>query len=190
MRSLSPELEKEIRSHIKLHKDFPRKGVAFLDIGPLFRQPALRKTVMHYLAQGIFDHYGGSVDSIAAIESRGFAFGEAVSDILNIEWVMIRKEGKLPGELIREEYSTEYKERNVAEIQTEAIKPGQRVLLLDDVLATGGTFEAAHKLITRLSGKVVGIACLASIDSFPPVSDPQKARMKAMGISPYRLLSY
>ena len=191
MRPWSPELEKEIRAHLKLHLDFPRKGVGFLDIGPLIKKAALRRTVLHYLADGIRDHLIVSpADTIAVIEARGFLLGEGVADILSIDEVMIRKEGKLPGEVIREIYATEYKDRNVVELQTEAIMPGERVLLFDDVLATGGTFEAAHKLVTRLGGKVVGAACLASIDSIPAISDPQRAVMKRLGLKPFSLLSY
>ena len=103
---------------------------------------------------------------------------------------MVRKEGKLPGEVVRTSYATEYKEHNVIEMQVGSIVPGEKVVLFDDVLATGGTFEAAHKLVTRLGGKVVGVACLASIESIPALFEPQQAKMKTLGLSPFRLLRY
>ena len=191
MRQLSPELEKEIRANLKLYLDFPRKGVGFLDIGPLLKKESLRRTMLHYLAGGIEDYCREASPSvIAMIEARGFSLGSSVADILRLGEVMVRKEGKLPGEVIRETYATEYKEHNVIELQTEAIIPGEKVVLFDDVLATGGTLEAAHKLVTRLGGKVVGVACLASIESIPALYEPQQARMKALGVTPYRLLKY
>ncbi|TSC83116.1 MAG: adenine phosphoribosyltransferase [Parcubacteria group bacterium Gr01-1014_19] len=191
MHPLSPELEKEIRASIKFYLDFPEPGVGFLDIGPLLKKQALRRTVLHYLAEGIREHcFGSPLDSIAMIEARGFALGEGVADILQVGEVMVRKQGKLPGEVIRETYSTEYKKHNVMEIQTSAIEPGERVLLFDDVIATGGTIGAAHRLVTRLGGRVVGAACLASIESIPALFEPQQAKMKALGLSPFRLLKY
>lgn len=191
MRLLSPELEKEIRAHITLHLDFPRKGVGFLDIGPLLKNESLRRTMLHYLAGGIEDHCRDwAPNTIAMIEACGFSLGSSVADILRLGEVMVRKEGKLPGEVVRTSYATEYKEHNVIEMQVGSIVPGEKVVLFDDVLATGGTFEAAHKLVTRLGGKVVGVACLASIESIPALFEPQQAKMKTLGLSPFRLLRY
>jgi len=139
--------------------DFPVKGVLFKDITTLLRDPdAFQETV-----DALVDHYiDEDIDIVAAIESRGFIFGTPLAYELAAGFVPIRKPGKLPAEKISAEYTLEYG-TNTLEIHKDAIQPGQRVLLVDDVLATGGSAKTAAELIERLGGKVVGMAFVADL---------------------------
>jgi adenine phosphoribosyltransferase len=134
--------------------DFPVKGVLFKDITTLLKDPdAFQETI-----DALVDHYiDDEVDVVAAIESRGFIFGAPLAYELAAGFVPIRKPGRLPSEKISADYTLEYG-TNTLEIHKDAIQPGQRVLLVDDVLATGGSAKAAAELVERLGGKLVGIA--------------------------------
>jgi adenine phosphoribosyltransferase len=134
--------------------DFPVKGVLFKDITTLLKDPdAFQETI-----DALVDHYiDDEIDVVAAIESRGFIFGAPLAYELAAAFVPIRKPGRLPSEKISADYTLEYG-TNTLEIHKDAIQPGQRVLLVDDVLATGGSAKAAAELVERLGGKLVGIA--------------------------------
>jgi adenine phosphoribosyltransferase len=139
--------------------DFPVKGVLFKDITTLLKDPDAFLEVIDVLA----DHYADeTIDLVAAIESRGFIFGAPLAYELAAGFVPIRKPGKLPADKISASYTLEYG-TNVLEIHQDAVQPGQRVLLVDDVLATGGSAKAAAELIEKLGGKVVGIAFVVDI---------------------------
>ncbi len=140
--------------------DFPVPGVLFKDVTTLLRDPA----GFHEAVDALADHYSGrkDIEMIAAIEARGFLFGAAVAYRLGIGVVPVRKPGKLPAATVRAEYTLEYG-TNVLEVHQDAIQPGQKVLVVDDVLATGGSARAAIELIERLSGVVVGAAFLAEL---------------------------
>ncbi|MBC7326499.1 adenine phosphoribosyltransferase [bacterium] len=147
-------LEEKIKSYIRDIPDFPQKGIIFRDITPLLKQPAIVKEIIDRFEE--FAKEKG-VDVVAAIESRGFIFAMPLCLRLEVPFVPIRKEGKLPWETVKETYELEYGTATI-EMHKDAIVSGQRVLLIDDLLATGGTSFASAKLVEKLGGKVVGIA--------------------------------
>lgn len=134
--------------------DFPMPGILFRDVTPLLRDPGgLRQVVDAFAAR-----YGGQgIDVVAGIESRGFLFGAPLALALGVGFVPIRKLGKLPAERISREYALEYG-TNALEMHRDAVRPGERVLLIDDLLATGGTARAASELIEELGAQVAEVA--------------------------------
>ena len=139
--------------------DFPVKGILFKDITTLIKDPAAFAEAVDRMTEPFTDQ---KIDIVAAVESRGFIFGAPMAYKLGAGFVPVRKEGKLPAETIRAEYSLEYG-TNILEMHKDAITPGQRVLIVDDLLATGGTTQATIELTERLGGKVVGIAFLIEL---------------------------
>jgi adenine phosphoribosyltransferase len=134
--------------------DFPMEGILFRDVTPLLRDPdGLRQVVDAFAAR----YRGQGIDVVAGIESRGFLFGAPLALALGVGFVPIRKLGKLPAERITREYALEYG-TNALEMHRDAVKPGERVLLIDDLLATGGTARAAGELIEELGAQVAEIA--------------------------------
>src|SRR5215216_5258720 len=140
-----PALDQQLRSRIRDIPDFPQPGIMFRDITPLLADADAFRAVIDALA----DRFRGQVDVVVAVESRGFIFGAPLAYALGTGLVPVRKHGKLPWQTIREEYALEYGS-NILEIHQDAVRPGQRVLLVDDLLATGGTVRAAASLIRRL----------------------------------------
>ena len=139
--------------------DFPQRGVLFKDITPLLQDAAAYHAALDRLAA----HYAGSgIEMVVGVESRGFIFGAALAYLLNCGFVPVRKFGKLPHQTVSVEYSLEYG-TNVVEMHTDAIRPGQRVLIVDDLLATGGTTSAAMELVEKLGGHIAGIAFLVEL---------------------------
>lgn len=132
--------------------DFPKPGIVFKDITPVLADPQATREVMDRLAEVVRPM---QADLVAGIESRGFIFGAALAFELGMGFVPVRKPGKLPWECIREEYALEYGV-NAVEMHSDAVRPGQRVVVVDDLLATGGTAAAACRLIERLGGAVCG----------------------------------
>ncbi len=139
--------------------DFPVKGVLFKDITTLLKdRDALQEAI-----DALVDHYiDEDIDIVTAIESRGFIIGAPLAYELAAGFVPIRKQGKLPADKIAASYSLEYG-TNTLEIHKDAIQPGQRVLVVDDVLATGGSAKTAAELVEKLGGRVIGIAFLVDI---------------------------
>ncbi len=148
-----------LQSFITDVADFPRKGIVFKDITPLLQDPlALREAV-----RGLADPFRSlQADLVAGVESRGFIFGPLVAKELEVGFIPVRKAGKLPRATFREEFELEYG-RDAVEIHRDALKPGQRVVLVDDVLATGGTAAAARNLLRKAGGEVLGIAFLMEL---------------------------
>lgn len=139
--------------------DFPRAGVSFKDITPLLADDLAFSTVIDLIVV----HFGrGSVDKVCGIEARGFIVASPVAYHFGAGFVPIRKSGKLPWETESQKYVLEYGEETL-QIHRDAISPGERVLIVDDVLATGGTASAAASLVERLGGKVQGIACVIEL---------------------------
>jgi adenine phosphoribosyltransferase len=139
--------------------DFPQRGILFKDITPLLQDAAAFHASLDRLAA----HYAGSgIEMVVGVESRGFIFGAALAYLLNCGFVPVRKFGKLPHQTVSVEYSLEYG-TNVVEMHTDAIRPGQRVLIVDDLLATGGTTSAAMELVEKLGGHIAGIAFLVEL---------------------------
>lgn len=143
-----------IQRYIRDVPDFPKKGILFKDITPLLQSPAGLKEVVGDLAKLVDPK---SYEIVCGIESRGFIFGTALAHHLGKGFVPIRKPGKLPWKTASESYQLEYGS-DTLEIHLDACKPGQGVLLVDDLLATGGTAEAALKLVRRIGGKPVACA--------------------------------
>ena len=139
--------------------DFPQKGILFKDITPLLQD----KAAFHAALDRLAAHYAGAgIQAVVGVESRGFIFGAVLAYLLNCGFVPVRKFGKLPYQTETVEYELEYG-TNIVEIHTDAIKPGQRVLIVDDLLATGGTVSAAMELVEKLGGHIAGIAFLVEL---------------------------
>ncbi len=149
----------ELRSKIRDIKDFPTEGILFKDITTLLKDgPAWASVIDHLAAK----YHTALVDVVVGVESRGFIFGGALAHQLKAGFVPVRKRGKLPAKTIEEEYALEYG-RDVLAIHEDAIRPGQKVLVVDDLLATGGTMAATLRLVERLGGTVVGAAFLIEL---------------------------
>jgi adenine phosphoribosyltransferase len=148
-----------IQDYITPVADFPIKGIMFQWYANLLKDPK----AFHKAIQAFAERYRDKkLDAIAGLDSRGFVFGAALSYELNVPFVMIRKPGKLPRDVERIEYQLEYG-KNTFEIEKDSLKKGDRVLVIDDVLATGGTAQAASELVERLGAQVVEVACLIEL---------------------------
>ena len=141
-----------VASRLRDIPDFPQPGIVFKDFTPLLADGPAFKTLVGDIA----DRYRGDVDVLVGIEARGFILAAAVAYELGLGMVPVRKAGKLPGETLRESYALEYGTAEI-EVHTDAFQPGQRVLVLDDVLATGGTAEACAQLVERAGASVAAI---------------------------------
>ena len=149
----------DLTSLIRDVPDFPKKGILFKDITPLLGHPAGFRQAIDQLAERF---RGEKIEVVAGIESRGFILGAALALALGVGFVPIRKPGKLPYQTRRHEYQLEYG-RDAVEIHVDAFPKGQRVLLVDDVIATGGTAKAAADLIREVGGTLVAIAFLVEL---------------------------
>ena len=149
----------DLRAKIRDIKDFPTEGILFRDITTLLKDGPAWSAVIEHLSAMYRD---SRVEVVVGVESRGFIFGGALAHRLEAGFVPVRKRGKLPAPTIEEEYALEYG-RDVLAIHQDAIRPGQRVLAVDDLLATGGTMSATLKLVERLGGTVVGVAFLIEL---------------------------
>lgn len=148
-----------LRALIRNVPDFPEPGILFYDITTLLKDAAGFRQAVAALADPFRE---AQVDAVVGIESRGFIFGAAVADSLGVGFVPVRKPGKLPAETIRASYQLEYGEDSV-EMHCDAVEPGQRALIVDDLLATGGTAQATASLVQRGGAEVVGIAVLIEL---------------------------
>ena len=149
----------DLKALVRDVPDFPQPGVMFKDITPLLADEIAFSTVIDLIVV----HFGrGAVDKVVGIEARGFILASPVAYHFGAGFVPVRKKDKLPWETITEEYELEYGTAAL-EIHKDAIRPGERVLVVDDVLATGGTARATASLVERVGGKVVGIACLIEL---------------------------
>lgn len=149
----------DYKKHIKIVNDWPQEGVEFKDITPLMDNGKAFKSAVDEIVDFAKEK---KTDIIVGPEARGFIVGCPVAYALEIGFAPVRKEGKLPREVIKVDYGLEYGE-NVLTIHKDAIKPGQRVLVIDDLLATGGTIEATIKLVEELGGTVIGCAFLIEL---------------------------
>jgi adenine phosphoribosyltransferase len=149
----------DLKAHIRHVPDFPKPGITFFDITTLLREPAGLRATIDQLAE---PYAGAGIDAVVGIESRGFILGAAVAERLGAGFIPIRKPGKLPSATIRETYALEYGE-DALELHEDGVTRGQRVLVVDDVLATGGTAAAARRLIDRLGGELHGMAFLIEL---------------------------
>jgi adenine phosphoribosyltransferase len=153
----------DLKSYIREVPDFPKPGILFYDITTLLQDPlALRMTVDRF----VWFFAKQRIDKVVGIESRGFMFGPIVAYDLNAGFVPVRKPGKLPAEKVRESYDLEYG-TDTLEIHRDAIRPGDNVLIVDDLIATGGTARATARLVEQLGGKVSGFGFIIELTFLP-----------------------
>ncbi|WP_419799140.1 MAG: adenine phosphoribosyltransferase [Terasakiella sp.] len=149
----------DLKDHIRGIPDFPKPGILFYDISTLLAEPDAWQVAMGRMAKIVSRH---QPDILAGLDARGFLVAAPLALKLGLGFTMVRKKGKLPGKTIEYSYDLEYGS-NTVEIQADAVKPGQRVVILDDLLATGGTLEAAIKLFEQVGANVVGTACMIEL---------------------------
>lgn len=154
----SKDLIAKLENTIQNISDFPKPGIQFKDITPIFLDPKLYEDVIEYLA----NFSRGKIDAVCGIESRGYLFGIAIAVALEVPFILIRKKGKLPPPFISEKYDLEYGSEEI-EMRTGHIKAGQRILIHDDLLATGGTTEAAAKLVQKQGAEVAQFSFLIAL---------------------------
>ena len=164
-----------IKSKIRTIQNYPIDGVMFRDITTLFKDPEGLREAINIFAERYKDM---QIDKIAAIESRGFLIGAPLAYLLNIGLVLIRKPGKLPAETIKQDYKLEYGTDQI-EIHIDAIKEGEKVLIVDDLIATGGTVEAAVKLVQKMKGEV--LECCFIID-LPDIGGSRKLELMGQNV--------
>ncbi len=150
----------DIKSKIRVIEDFPEKGISFKDITTLVRDKDGFKEVVDRIVKNLKEK---QVDYVAGPEARGFLLGAAVAYALGVGFIPVRKPGKLPAETIRDEYELEYG-KNTLEIHRDSIEKGDKIAIVDDLLATGGTVLSAAKLIEELGGEVVGMEFLIELE--------------------------
>ena len=169
----------DLKQHIRHVPDFPKPGILFYDITTLLRNAeGLRKTI-----DTLANPYAADrIDVVVGIESRGFILGAAVAERLGAGFIPVRKPGKLPAKAIKETYDLEYG-KDALEIHADAVERGQRVLIVDDVLATGGTAAAAVQLVRKAGGELHGLAFLIELLAL-------KGKSKLTGENVYSVLQY
>jgi len=156
---MDQKIATQLQQLIRNVKDFPKPGIVFRDITPLLADEQGFAAAVQAMADPFRDK---NIDLVVAIESRGFIFGAAIARRLNCGFVPVRKPGKLPADTIDEEYQLEYGSDKL-EMHADAIKSGQRILIVDDLLATGGTMRACCRMVERLGGEIVGISFLIEL---------------------------
>ncbi len=173
--------QKSVADYIRTIPDFPKDGIMFRDVTTLFLDArGFRLAIDQLLAPFV----GRRIDKVAGLEARGFILGGAVAHQLSVGFVPIRKKGKLPGATIAQDYTLEYGTATV-EIHDDCLQAGETVLLVDDLLATGGTAEAGIKLIERLGAEVVGTAFVVDL---PDLGG--RARLEGMGMDVHALCGF
>jgi adenine phosphoribosyltransferase len=174
-------LETRIKQTLRDVADFPKPGIIFKDITPVLKDAALCSEITKALAEQL---KGVKIDVVAGIESRGFLFGLALAQVLNVPFVPIRKAGKLPYKTIQQSYDLEYGSATL-EVHEDAFTAGQNVLIHDDLLATGGTVVAASKLVNQLQANVIAYSFLISLDFLNG-----KDRLNLFSPNTFSLVSY
>jgi adenine phosphoribosyltransferase len=169
----------DLKKYIRNIPDFPKKGILFRDITTLIGNKEKFKEVIDGLADRYVDK---KIDAVLAVESRGFIFGGALAYKLGAGFIPVRKKGKLPHKTYKAAYSLEYGE-DALEIHQDAIKPGARVLLIDDLLATGGTLGAVIDLVKKLKGEIAEIAFIIELEDL-------KGRSKLSDFPVYSMIQY
>ena len=170
-----------VRGLVRTVPDWPEPGVQFRDITPVFKSPKGLRTLIDVLVDRYFD---AKLDYVAGLDARGFMIGPIVAYELNIGFVPVRKVGKLPWKTVRESYQLEYGTATV-EIHEDACKPGDRVLLIDDLIATGGTMLAGKNLLERLGATVIEAAALIDL---PDLGG--SARLRAAGLPVFSICEF
>lgn len=176
------ELEHKLRAVIRDVPDFPKPGILFKDITPLLKDVELRSEIVAHIANYFSTQ---SVDAVAGIEARGFIFGNTIADHLSVPFLPIRKSGKLPYKTVSESYELEYGKASI-EMHEDAIQPGWRVLVHDDLLATGGTAAGAARLINKLGGQVAGFSFIINLSFLPGFKNLEEE----FQLKPHTLVDY
>ena len=172
---------KTVQDYIRTIVDFPHEGILFRDVTTLFSDPRGFRMAVD---QMLHPYAGEQIDKVVGLEARGFILGGAIAHQLGTGFVPIRKKGKLPGATISQEYKLEYGAA-VVEVHDDAIQVGERILLVDDLLATGGTAEAGIKLVERLGGEIMGCAFIVNL---PDLGGSEK--LKSMGMDVHALCDF
>jgi len=171
----------DLKSLIRTIPDYPKTGIMFRDVTTLMGNAQGFKAAIERMAA---PYAGAKVQAVAGIEARGFIVGGAIADRLGCGFVPVRKKGKLPWKTIGQEYTLEYGV-DIIEMHADAIRPGERILIVDDLIATGGTAEAAAKLVRRSGGEIVGAAFIIDL---PELGGLRK--LAAMGIESHVLIAF
>jgi len=172
---------RDVKSYIRTIPDFPHQGIQFRDVTSLFSDPRGFRVAIDQL---LHPYAGVRIDKVAGLEARGFILGGAVAHQLSVGFVPVRKKGKLPGATLAQDYKLEYGTATM-EIHDDAVQPGERVLIVDDLLATGGTAEAGVKLIEKLGGEVVSLAFIIDL---PDLGG--RARLETLGLDVHALCAF
>ena len=172
---------KTVKDYIRTIVDFPHEGIMFRDVTTLFADPRGFRMAIDQL---LHPYAGVRFDKVVGLEARGFILGGAIAHQLSVGFVPIRKKGKLPGAVISEDYTLEYGEA-VVEVHDDAIEAGEKILLVDDLLATGGTAVAGLRLIERLGGETIGCAFVIDL---PDLGG--RAKLEAMGMDVHALCAF
>ena len=172
---------KRVEDYIRTIPDFPHEGIMFRDVTTLFNDPRGFRMAIDLL---LHPYIGLQIDRVVGLEARGFILGGAVAHQLSVGFVPIRKQGKLPGRTISQNYTLEYGEATV-ELHDDAIQAGEQILIVDDLLATGGTAEAGIKLIERLGGVVIGCAFVVDL---PDLGG--RKRLESLGVEVHAVCAY
>ncbi len=171
----------DVKDYIRTIPDFPHDGIMFRDVTTLFADPRGFRIAIDQL---LHPYAGLRFDKVVGLEARGFILGGAVAHQLSAGFVPVRKKGKLPGAVISQSYTLEYGEA-VVELHDDAITAGEKILIVDDLLATGGTAEAGIKLVERLGGEIIGCAFIVDL---PELGG--RARLEALGMEVHALCAY
>jgi len=170
-----------VKDTIRTIPDFPHEGIMFRDVTTLF---ADARGFRMAIDQMLHPYAGLPIDKVAGLEARGFILGGAIAHQLSVGFIPVRKKGKLPGRTIEQDYQLEYGTATV-EIHDDAIQPGERVLIVDDLLATGGTAEAGIRLVERLGGEIVGCAFIVDL---PDLGG--RKRLEGLGMAVHALCDF
>jgi len=170
-----------VKSAIRSLPDWPEPGVVFRDVTPIFKDPRATRMVADAF---IHRYLNSDISHIACIDARGFLFGSILAHQLNLPLVLVRKKGKLPGDTIHQEYELEYGSAAV-EMQTDSVGQGDRVLIFDDLIATGGTILATCTLIKKLGAEIVEAAALIDLPDLQG-----STRIQEAGVPVYTLIAY
>ena len=172
---------KTVQDYIRTIPDFPHEGIMFRDVTTLFSDPHGFRIAIDQL---LHPYAGQPIDKVVGLEARGFILGGAIAHQLSLGFVPIRKKGKLPGKTIEQSYTLEYGEA-IMEVHDDALQPGEKVLLVDDLLATGGTAEAGIKLIERMGAEVMGCAFVIDL---PDLGGRKK--LESLGMDVHALCAF
>ncbi len=175
------ELQQRLAAAVRAVPDFPKPGILFKDITPVLEDPLLCRAIIEGFRERLQDV---PIDAIAGIESRGFLFGMPLALALGVPFLTVRKKGKLPWRTVSHKYDLEYGSAEV-EMHVDSVKPGMRVLIHDDLLATGGTAAAAAELVLMQGGQLAGFTFLLELSSLQGISRLERYNTRAVTLKTY-----